>query len=314
MLSSCPENVTLESTQCPNSCNVNDIYIFSGYDRLHGVSGYFNVVQCVTCGLQRTNPRPTAETIGFYYPDDYAPYHVANSLSFKKVGRVKKYLKLLLGVDARKIPPISPGRMLELGCASGAFMEEVRAQGWSVEGVEFSDSAAEIARGKGFLVQTATVENAQQPEQLVDVIAAWMVLEHLHAPITVLSKLRSWVRHDGYLIASVPDASSLAKTIFNERCYDWQLPTHLFHYTPRTLEIVLNNSGWTLEKVVWQKNCNTLLNSAEYWAVDFNHHKTLCFIKWLKNSHSASYIRLALGWILGVTRQSGRIEVWARPK
>lgn len=293
---------------------MNDILVFSGHDRLHGIPGYFNVVQCVTCGLKRTNPRPTAETIGAYYPDDYAPYLVVDKLPSKRGGVIKKYLRSLLGLDARKIPSLAPGKMLELGCASGSFMEEMLSQGWSIEGIEFSDTAAEVAREKGFIVQTATLENAKQPEQLFDVIVAWMVLEHLHAPIQVLSKLRNWVKPNGYLIASVPDANSLAKTIFNKRCYDWQLPTHLFHYTPKTLEFVLNNSGWKLERVVWQKNCMTLLSSAEYWANDFNHAKTLQVIRWMKTASSAAYLRMMLGWLLGVTRLSGRIEIWAKPK
>lgn len=314
MHSGYPEKVKLEKTLCPNGCPDNDELVLVGRDRIHNVLGDFNIVKCKSCGLQRTNPRPTAGTIGVYYPDNYAPYLVVDKSPLIKRGAVKKIIISLLGLDARKIPPIAPGEMLELGCASGSFMEEMGNQGWHVQGIEFSDSAAEVARKKGFTVQTSSLENAQKPNQFLDVIVAWMVLEHLHAPVQVLSRLRYWIKPDGYLVASVPDANSLAKKFFKARCYDLHLPNHLYHYTPKTLEVILNNSGWKLERVVWQKNCMTLLSSAEYWAKDFNHIRMLRLIQWLKSSPSAAYIRLVLGWILGVTRQSGRIEIWARPK
>jgi predicted SAM-dependent methyltransferase len=192
-------------------------------------------------------------------------------------------------------------------------MKQIQCLGWQVEGIELSESAASIARENGFKVQTSSLEKADLPSDPYDMMTAWMVLEHLHQPVQCLRMMRSWVKPDGYLVASVPDAESLAKTLFKARCYDLQLPTHLFHYTPKTLEIVLNKAGWKLERVVWQKNCNTLLWSAEYWAEELQHPKILKVVRWLRTSSRAGKVRLLLGWLLGVTHQSGRIEIWARP-
>ena len=348
-----PKDVMLEDVTCPLGCSKNDEVVLTGRDRLHDLPGEFTVVKCRTCGLKRTNPRPTPATIGAYYPADYAPYHsstVEEKPSKSSINpdcpleqhliekqrkflmdtirkpiktdvlrpngqsSIKAWLRHLLGLNARMLPPIPPGRMLEVGCASGSYMEQAKRLGWKVEGIEFSEEAAAVARGKGFNVQSGSLEQAKAPEAQYDVITAWMVLEHLHQPIFALKKLRKWVKPDGYLVALVPDAVSLSQTVFKELSYDLHLPAHLYHYSPKTLELVLANAGWEVERVFWQRNCNTLLWSFEYWATEKNRSNTLKFAKWLRLSKGAFRIRMILSILLGMARQSGRIEIWARPK
>jgi trans-aconitate methyltransferase len=288
--------------------------VLTGRDRLHNIEGEFTIVKCNKCGLERTTPRPTAETMGAYYPDNYGPYQEQAKLELAADTPFKKNARKFLGLNARQLPPMAPGKMLEIGCSSGAYMEQARCLGWSVDGVEFSDEAAASARMKGFNVQTGSIEQATPPsDKKYDVVCAWMVLEHLHKPANVLAKLRGMVNSDGYLVALVPDSQSLAKYLFKERCYDLQLPTHLFHFTPKTLKVMLEQSGWDLERVFWQRNCNTLLWSSEYWAIENKHSRLLVFFRWLRLSNSASKIRTVLSVLLGFTRQSGRIEIWARP-
>jgi len=68
------KEVMLENVTCPLGCSKSDEVILTGCDLLHDLPGEFTVVKCRTCGLMRTNPRPTSDTIGFYYPDNYGPY------------------------------------------------------------------------------------------------------------------------------------------------------------------------------------------------------------------------------------------------
>jgi 2-polyprenyl-3-methyl-5-hydroxy-6-metoxy-1,4-benzoquinol methylase len=307
--------VELESTACPNGCAPSDHLVLEGEDRLHGVPGRFSVVQCAFCGLMRTNPRPTPASIHTYYPEDYAPYQSqdASDAGASQGSRLKRLFASALCLQSRVPPPVATGHLLEIGCASGAYLEQMRSAGWSAEGIEFSGDAAARARARGFRVQTATVESAQAPQQPVDLVAAWMVLEHLHEPVEALRRIRQWVRPDGYLIASVPDAGSLERRLFGDRWYALQLPTHLYHYTPRTLATVLHSAGWQLCRVRWQKNANNLLWSLEYLVNDRRWKRMTRAAAWLRGSPRAGKLRLLLGWILGILRQSGRIEIWAKP-
>lgn len=315
-----PEGVLLEDVPCPHRCPPSDEPVLEGHDRLNGVPGRFRVVRCRHCGLMRTNPRPTSETIGVYYPDTYAPYQsVATGTPPVKVRRwhhrVKERIHRFLGHDMRRLPPIEPGHMIEIGCASGDYLLQMQALGWSTEGIEFSESAAVKARASGLQVQQATVENAEPPMQQADVVAAWMVLEHLHQPVEALQKVRTWVKPEGYLVGVVPDADAWDRKIFGPYWYALHLPAHLFHYTPRSLRRLFAEAGWDLVHLRWQANANHLLNSLESWLQDQQRPRALKWVRWLKNdpSRRAHKMRRRLHWLLGVTHQSGRMEFWARP-
>jgi SAM-dependent methyltransferase len=312
-----PEGVELEERGCPNGCPPSDEPVLEGHDRIHGLPGRFRIVRCRRCGLMRTNPRPTPQTIGAYYPDDYAPYRPAEDGRAKPRRwrhRVKDRIRRFFGRDTRRLPSMAPGHLVEIGCASGAYLLQLRDQGWSTEGIEFSDSAAQHARARGLSVQTASVETAAPPQSRADIVAAWMVLEHLHDPIRALHKIRGWVKPGGYLVGVVPDAGAFDRKLFGEHWYALHLPAHLYHFTPQTLRTVLANSGWDLVQVRWQPNGNNLLNTLEWWAQDLGRTRTLKFARWLRDARRASTLRRWLGWVLGLTRQSGRMEFWARPR
>lgn len=305
------DNVVLEDVKCPNGCHEISIKVLEGGDRLHKFPGIFSVYRCVGCGLERTTPRPTAETIGLYYPSEYAPYKEKPVV--RSNNGMKQRIAKLLSLHGKELPHISPKRMLEFGCSSGSYMEYARSLGWEVEGIEFSENAAALARDKGFKVQSGAIERAKPPERLYDLIVGWMVLEHLHQPSEVLSKLKDWITADGYLVISVPDRNGLSRHIFGEASYDLQLPTHLFHFDKKSLEKTLNLSGWEVERFFWQRNSNTLLMSLQMWVDEKNIRYISGVIKWLRLSAATSKFRFLLNIFLGTTRQSGRMEVWARP-
>lgn len=193
-------------------------------------------------------------------------------------------------------------------------MAEMHASGWKVEGIEFSAEAAAIARDRGFKVQTSTVEDADAPEQKVDLICAWMVLEHLHEPVRALSRMREWIEPSGWLILSTPDAGALERRLFKDKWYALQLPTHLYHFDATSIRRTLETAGWRLEQLRWQKNASNLLWSLEYLFRDKPSSAAFRVAHWLRTARKAAKIRIALGWLLGIGRQSGRMEIWARPQ
>lgn len=287
--------------------------VLEGRDRLNGVPGTYRVVRCKTCSLERTDPRPTADTIAAYYPSTYAPYADGHAELVPQTGSGwKRTLRRWLGFETRQLPPLRPpGALLEVGCAAGAWLLQMQRQGWSVLGVEFSQAAAFRAHEKGLSVQIATVETATPPDPPVDVVAAWMVLEHLHEPLVCLRRLRQWTRPGGWLVAAVPDSGSWVRKCFGARAYELQLPTHLYHYTPQTLGRLLADAGWRLDSVAWQRNPNNLLWSLEYLADDYGWPRAVSAVRWLRTAPAAGRLRAVLGWLLGITRQSGRIEIRA---
>ncbi|WP_456384900.1 class I SAM-dependent methyltransferase [Desulfolithobacter sp.] len=311
--------VLLEDVGCPLGCAGGDNVVLEGRDLLHDLPGTFTVVKCRTCGLMRTNPRPAPESIGFYYPDDYGPY-AGTRVRPEAPGRssvIKRLLRpvvsFLVDYKTSALPSIPPGNLLELGCASGAFMHQMAQRGWRVEGIEFSSKAAMAATQLGYHVYAGPLETAPAPDKLFDLVVGWMVVEHLHDPVGGLRKLREWTRPGGWLVISVPNAGSLEFKIFKEKWYALQLPTHLYHYTPRSISQVLEAGGWSLVKVYHQRVLSNLFPCIGYVLREKGYDKLgEKLIGFPENAGRWHQILYPLAWLLSQFGQTGRMTIWAR--
>lgn len=313
------DSIRLEDISCPLGCPKSDEFILAGRDLLHGLPGEFSVVKCCTCGLMRTNPRPTPDTIGLYYPDDYGPYLGTQVRRTRPNSGIKKLLKSLVNrvfnFNSMNLPSLAPGRMLEIGCASGAFLHRMAGQGWQVQGIEFSRKIAQAAAQLGYPVHAGALETAPSPEEPFDLIVGWMVLEHLYDPIGGLQKLREWAKPGTWLALSVPNAGSLEFRLFKDKWYALQLPTHFHHFTPSTLKEVLSASGWTVEKIYHQRTLSNLIASMGYVLRDKGYASLgKRFVDFPEQGGWMAYALYPLAWLFSVFGQTGRMTVWARIK
>lgn len=314
-----PAEVELENSLCPMGCPPKDKYVTTGHDRLHDLPGDYNIVICQTCDLMRTNPRPTPGTMGYYYPDDYGPYQgtqITSDDSGDNLPLWKKLAKLLIRFNTDCIPEMTPGRLLEIGCASGRFLHKMANQGWLVEGVEFSDSAAEAARSLGHSVQTGSVESVADYDEPFDLIVGWMVIEHLHQPVETLEKLAHWTKPGGWLAISVPNAGSLEFKLFKDKWHALHLPNHLYHFTPQTLDKLLEKSGWKMKRVLHQRVISSQFDSLGYIAGEyFPNSRVHQFLNGFSEKGLIWNVALyPLAWLLSLIGQTGRMTIWAQKK
>jgi len=309
--------VALEDSACPLHCPPGDVPVLTGRDLIHGLPGEYTIVRCRTCGLMRTNPRPTPEAMGFYYPDDYGPYmgtQVApDAPRRKRYAGLRKAISRLFEFNTSRMPPMATGRMLEIGCASGAFLHEMAKKGWQVEGIEFSKTAGAAAARLGYTVHVGTVEDAPAPAQPFDLVVGWMVLEHLHQPMMALEKLRAWTKPNGWLVLAIPNAGSWDRAVFKDKWYALHLPNHLYHYTKKTIGLVLAATGWRLDRVHFQRTLVDPVASLGYVLRERGMREVgetlLRFPEypgyWMYGLYPLAVIAAALG-------QTGRMTIWAR--
>lgn len=266
----------------------------------------------------RTNPRPTPEAIGQYYPADYGPYlgtriGTARTARFSRLAWLKPLARKLLNQNTQVLPPIPPGRALEIGCASGSFMHFMARQGWAVEGIEFSPAAAASARQLGFQVHAGSLESAPAPAEPYDLVVGWMVLEHLHDPVGCLRKLGQWVRPGGWIALSVPNAGALEARVFRDRWYALQVPTHLYHFTPDSIGKLLHAGGWQLERVFHQRVLSNLFASLGYCLRDAGWERLgSLLLAYPERAGRWTYLLQPLAWLLALMGQTGRMTIWAR--
>jgi SAM-dependent methyltransferase len=309
--------IELEDVPCPLGCGAGDDVVLIGHDRLQGLPGKFRVVRCRGCALMRTNPRPARSSIGAYYLPEYGPYLGTRITSQTDRPRSfwRSMARRVFPFNAERLPPLKPGRMLEVGCASGEFMHRMAARGWEVEGIEFSPEAAASARPLGYSVHVGPLETAPSPAVPYDLVVAWMTLEHLHDPVLGLRKLRDWTRSGGWLVASVPNAGTLEFRLFKDAWYALHLPNHLYHFTPKTLGRMLGRAGWRVDRIFHQRMLGNLVASLGYRLRDRGCARRLTqpLIDFPEKARIGHLVLFPVAGLLGLFGQTGSMTIWARP-
>lgn len=320
------EGIEVEEVGCL-LCGANNWKkVFKGRDLLHDLPGEYSVVKCASCGMMQTNPRPTPESMAFYYPDNYGPYQMAglpsisrNPAWWKKILRKALFRGAQFDTYFHALPVkhLKIGRALEVGCAAGGYMDELRDLGWKVEGIEFSPLAAQKARDRGHKVFAGSLETAPEPDKKFDLIVGWMVVEHLHQPKQSLVRLREWVADDGWLVFSVPNCDYFGWKLFKSCEYGAHIPAHLSHFTPNTISLMLDQSGWEVREILHQRVLGSIAGSIGFLLRE-KFGLTGSFPDKLIN-YDIHYSRIN-GWLspisalLGFFGQTGRMTVWAKKR
>ncbi|MDD2725319.1 MAG: class I SAM-dependent methyltransferase [Methylovulum sp.] len=310
-----PPEVTIESIPCECGSLLTK-KILAGNDWLNNLPGEFQVVQCRDCGLLRTNPRPTPDTIGFYYPDNYGPYlttQVKQNHQPKKIKKgIKKWLSDHFNANSKTIiPDTKPGQLLEIGCGSGDFLMEMQQQGWEVQGLEPSDTATHRARLQGLEVTCGTLETTELPQNHFDMVVAWMVIEHLHHPLAGLEKICLALKPGGVLVLSVPDMGGLDFRLFKQHYYALHLPNHLYHFTRFSIKRLILDAGFRQCRFFWHRNPNYFFASLNHVFAIRQQPRLESFTQKVLDRKRLKLFSKLLGWLLALTRQSGRMTVWA---
>ncbi|MEW6654309.1 MAG: class I SAM-dependent methyltransferase [Bacteroidota bacterium] len=240
----------LEKVSC-NFCNSQNHYqLFQLTDLLMGdFSETFSYVRCHDCGLIFQNPRIRIEDILKYYPENYDSYQEVNRNDSTLLGKILRY-----GLRKRKnfvYEYCKSGRLLDVGCSTGDFLDEISDNGknhqWELFGIEISEYAANIARKKKRLnIFNSTLEEANFPDEYFDVITLWDVLEHLYDPYSSLLEINRILKHGGILVIRVPNYDSLDRLIFKSSWAGWDAPRHLYVFNKKILRAYLEKTGFSI--------------------------------------------------------------------
>lgn len=207
----------------------------------------FTYARCQGCRTVYINPMPSAGEAAAYYQSpayfagdeggyrDYAAMHRALAPHFRR----------RLRVLAQRLP--HRGRLLDVGCADGYFLELARAEGWEVAGVEVSERmAAEVTARLGIPVATSL---DTLPPVLLDAVTLWEVVEHFPEPIAELRRIRDHLRPGGLLMLSTPNAGHWQAVQEPERWTGYRPPAHLVLFTAESLHLALQKAGLVPKEV-----------------------------------------------------------------
>lgn len=331
-------NYKLETVDCP-LCGSDDyrVVIEAAKELYNGMDEYFDVVKCRQCKMVWTNARPTADTMGYFYPDSAGYFSSSIEIPHPAGGGASAMAELLvkefgypenifLGrssffrptapilrrrVKLTHIPQwVENGSLLDIGCAYGRYLSGMRELGWDVHGIELNQASVSFAQNKLGLknVRQGLIDNIDLPQNSFDVIHGSMVLEHFHNPVEALKNMRNAIRQDGQLVVSVPDFSGLEARCFGRNSYTLQVPQHLNHFNLVTIEKMLSRSGFQVEEIVHHYTDRDWVASMD---LSGGYLKSMNI---LKNKVIRKTIVKPLIFIQGLLGLTSRMSVYARPK
>jgi SAM-dependent methyltransferase len=241
----------LESVPCPLCGSAGGAERYVVPDLLYGVPGRFRYVACDRCGLLRLSPRPTGDTIGAAYPPGYEPYRKA--IEDQTTNPAVRWLRhRQLRTRCVQVTRLATsGRLLDVGCSTGLFLNEMQRYGqWELCGVEPSAEAARYARERfGLDVRQGRLEDAAFGEVCFDIITLWDVLEHLPDPGAAVERMRDLLAPGGRVILSVPNLDSIDARLFGPWWTGIDPPRHFSVFRRCDLARLLTERGLQVERM-----------------------------------------------------------------
>lgn len=203
----------------------------------------FFMHQCLSCGVIYQYPRPTLAKMSDYYPPDYQQYtsgiHQESRMGrfFRRYGLRKRCQAITRW--ARN------GCLLDVGCATGDFLSEMRHQlGWYAVGIEPEHTAVAYARNEvGLDVVEGFLNSPPFAPQTFDAITLWDVLEHVYNPRTVILQSAKLLKPGGVLVVNHPNLDSIDRRLFGDLWLGYELPRHLNLFPTDLLRCLMADVG-----------------------------------------------------------------------
>jgi 2-polyprenyl-3-methyl-5-hydroxy-6-metoxy-1,4-benzoquinol methylase len=207
----------------------------------------FSLCDCKDCGLRFTNPLPDTSSIGKYYQsEDYIShsntkkgivntlYHAGRDFMIQqKINWIKSFT--------------TDKKLLDIGCGTGHFMNALKQKGFEVKGVEMDEGARNFAKNEfGLSVSTPDEFLSESSSDKYGIITLWHVLEHIHQPVDFFRKINELLTHDGILMIAVPNFTSADASYYADYWAAYDVPRHLWHFSPTFLEKWVNSQGFRL--------------------------------------------------------------------
>ena len=255
----------MTSTTC-NICGCGELKFIQSIEAIkYDPERYFDLFQCPVCGLTFIYPMPDIGANNkIYFSDNYSPHDISlakpSAVRRKFVNKLRELIfcrgnrshliyfvhKLYNTFTYRSVPYYIPnGKILDIGCGLGYYLQMMKKMGWQEYGVELNQHAVQFAKENlGLNVQKGRFEDAEFPENHFDIITLWHSLEHSVDPKYVLQKAKKYLKPEGSLFLGIPNFNSADHLLFKKYWNGFEIPLHIYHFTPETIKYLLQRAGF----------------------------------------------------------------------
>lgn len=156
-------------------------------------------------------------------------------------------------------------RLLDVGCATGFFMEAAADEGFDVRGLEFSTVAISRARPdirERIVCGDINALLKREPEKF-DVVTAFDIIEHVQDPAKFLEEIGQILHPGGVLAISSPDTGHFLRYLMGSKWPMLQPMQHAMLFSRRGIAALLERCGFRDVKVETARKVVTMDYLAE---------------------------------------------------
>jgi 2-polyprenyl-3-methyl-5-hydroxy-6-metoxy-1,4-benzoquinol methylase len=218
--------------------------------------GNTEILYCCKCDLNYTANIPSRNELNDFYTENY---NLANNESLigerRRIFRLPEQIRLIAEIS-KYIH--APANLIDIGCDKGYFLDEARRYGYHTYGVELSKSGRDYATKIGLNVYPAL----DDINDFFDFAVMWHSLEHFPAPLEFLENLKLKIKPGAYIFIRVPDYGSFWSKILKDKWVWFQPKNHYFHYSKKSLVLILEKAGFETVIIRSQKANDSLNRQA----------------------------------------------------
>jgi 2-polyprenyl-3-methyl-5-hydroxy-6-metoxy-1,4-benzoquinol methylase len=205
------------------------------------------LVQCGNCGFVYVSPRPDAKELYALYGETYFHNNESGVVGYADYIRDEPNIRRTAQRRLTYLERfIQPGSLLDVGCATGFFLDEARKRGWTVEGLDVSSFGVDYARQHfGLNARHGTLTDLDFAAGSYDLVTMWDVIEHVPDPTAYVRRAAELLRPGGVISLATPDIDSVPARLAGRRWVGFKLSEeHVYYFSVSTLTKVLNDAGF----------------------------------------------------------------------
>ena len=206
---------------------------------LNGIQ--YGYIQCEECGFLQCNPIPSKNALFQFYQEQYAYEWFQKNSFFKKWQAKHRYQKIKAFIKQRD-------KILDFGCGHGYFVQALARIKLKCFGFDIGSEKISHHQNGNITNKSSLLE---YKEGGFDVITLWHVLEHMQDHHDILKQLNQKLNPNGRIIIAVPNTNSYAFKRLGTKWGWLQQPyTHINQYNAQNLQLLLQQNGFIIEKLV----------------------------------------------------------------
>jgi 2-polyprenyl-3-methyl-5-hydroxy-6-metoxy-1,4-benzoquinol methylase len=204
--------------------------------------------ECAKCGYEKADFEPVInETFAHEQIDENLREKGLQSL---RITNFNKLLKVIFKYRS------TAGRLLDVGCAHGWFLEAAQKYGFETLGIEPDLNMFNATAQRGLTIRQGFFPEVLEAHDQFDIIVFNDVFEHIPDINAVLRDCKSHLKPGGMLVLNLPSSlglfykvarllSRLRVKSFIERLWQKGFPSpHLHYFNPKNLQLLLQLNGF----------------------------------------------------------------------